>query len=479
MMAAVALWLQPVLLAVLVLRVTGGAPEAPWLVLGALVAPLVALLAPTRAIRPNPVAAAAAAVAIVAVLGAGFVLAADAAMLLGHGPWHGVVLAAVVALLIPASPSGRRLVDAALVLAVVGLVLPLATLATATGTTPWMAWARGGQRSALTFAEASVWVREGERLARPARLTFADGQRVTVLTSGVFRVTERDVAEPTVREWRLGPGEALTLRPGDELAVAAGARLRFEAGRRVPGAPASAVAWADPPARGPAMLPAALGALATLVGGALALVPPAAPAGWRAAAGPLLVLAGVGAAAGWGLYAAATASDLVLGGSLPAPLLRLPGLALGSPAGRVLGLVAAGGLLLLLLAAIAALRQRFAETLRPHPALWLLTVVAAAALAVWPLDPWQLTLLGLGLAAAVWAPARLAGAGVAGVAGSLVGGVAFVGLAALPLAGPVPAGLEGLLGHPALVAMPLGWAAARGVAGATGGEAAAAPARSL
>src|SRR5258706_9851820 len=38
-LAAAAVWLQPVLLAALALRVAAGAPDAPWLALGALVAP--------------------------------------------------------------------------------------------------------------------------------------------------------------------------------------------------------------------------------------------------------------------------------------------------------------------------------------------------------------------------------------------------------------------------------------------------------
>jgi hypothetical protein len=45
-LTAVALWLHPALVAVLALRVAAGEPDAPWLALGALIAPLVALLAP-------------------------------------------------------------------------------------------------------------------------------------------------------------------------------------------------------------------------------------------------------------------------------------------------------------------------------------------------------------------------------------------------------------------------------------------------
>src|SRR5688572_12553432 len=260
MTIAIALWLQPALLAALALRIAAGEADAPWLVLGALVAPLVALLAPTRAAAAaNPVAAVAAGGAVVMLLAANLLLAADATTLLGGAAWQGVVAAAALALLVPLVPSARRLAAPALVLGAVALVLPLVAVTVATATPPWTVWSRGGWRPALTFSEASAWVQDGERFARPARLSFLEGQRVTALTAGVYRVVERDATPPTVREWHLVSGETLTLRPGDELTVAAGARLRFEAGRRVPGAPASGVAWAGAPARGPRVLARAPG----------------------------------------------------------------------------------------------------------------------------------------------------------------------------------------------------------------------------
>jgi hypothetical protein len=458
-MTAVAIWLQPVLLAALALRVAAGEADAPWLVLGALVAPLIALLAPARRrTTVGPVAAVAAAVAVVGLLAANFLLAADAAALLGVTPWLGVVAAAALALLAPLSPAASRLAPPALVLGAAALVLSLGAVTLATATAPWTAWSRGGLRPALTFAEASAWVRDGERFARPARLMFADGQRVTALTPGVYRVIERDAAPPTVREWHLESGDTLALRPGDELTVGAGARLRFEAGRRVPGAPASGVTWADAPARGPQMLPAALGGLVTLVGGALALVPAVTRRGPPAAAGPLLLLAGVTTATGWGVYAAATAPDLALGGSLLAPLLRLPPLALGSRAGVPLAAMAAGGIVLLLGCATVALRRRLAAAARPEPALWAAAVALAAILTVWPLDPWRLVTLALGLAAAAWTPAILATTRAAGLGGSLAGGFAFVTLSLLPALAPAAAAwLDTLVRYPALAALPVGW----------------------
>jgi hypothetical protein len=462
MTGAIAIWLQPALIAALALRVAAGEADAPWLVLGALVAPLVALLAPVRrSAGLNPVAAAAAAVALTALLAADFLMVADAAMLLGGAPWQGVLVAAALAMLLPLWPATQRLGPPVLALAVASLLLALGGFALRTGAPPWTAWSHGGLRPTLTFSEASGWVRDGERFARAKWLTFVEGQRVTALTAGTFRVVERDAARPTVREWRLTPGETLTLRPGDELSVEAGARLRFEAGRRVPGAPASGIMWADAPARGPQMLPAALGGLVTLVGGALALVPATARGGVRAASAPLVLLAAVTGATGWGVYTAAAAPELALGGSLLAPLLRLPTLALGPRTGGPLAAAAAVAVGLLLVSATIALRKRLAITVRREPLAWAAAVVLAAALALSPLDPWRLLTLGFGLAAAMWTPSLLVSGRVAAVAGSLVGGVAFAGLATLGALALAPAWLGAVTPYPAVVALPLGWAAAR------------------
>jgi hypothetical protein len=476
-LAAVAVWLQPVLLAAVVVSVTAGDAAAPWLALGVLIAPLVALLAPeARPARANPVARAAVAVAVTLVLAADFVLAADTAALFGSAPWMGVLLAAALALLVPLLPGARRASAPVLVLAAGALLLPLVSVAVTTGTTPWAAWSGGASRSALTFSETSGWVRDGERFARAARLTFAEGQRVTALSPGTYRVVERDAAPPTVREWRLAAGESLTLRPGDELSLEAGARVRFEAGRRVPGAPASGVAWADAPDRGLAMLPGALGTLATLVGGALALVP-SARRGPTAMAAPLALLVATTTAIGWGIYAGATAPDLALGGSLPAPMLRLLVRALGPRTGAPLTVLAVAALATLLITAVVALRGRLVVAGGPAPVLWAVTVILAAVLAVAPLDPWRLLGLGLGLTAAAGTPLRFAGAGDAATAGSVVGVLAFVALIGLPVVAPGAAPWpEALARDPALVAMILGWGATKLLGG---GGAARNPATSL
>jgi hypothetical protein len=460
-LAAMALWLHPVLLTALALRVAAGEADAPWLVLGALIAPLVALLAPSR--RPlergGPAAIATGAVLAV-LLAADFLVAGDAAALLGGAPWQGVACAAVVALLVVAWPDTARAGAPALVLGVVALLLPLGAVAVGDGSPPWSAWIRAASRPALTFSEHGPWSREGERVALGTRLAFGDGQRVTAITPGTFRVIEHDTPQPTVREWRLAAGETLTLRPGDELAVPSGARLRFQAGRRIPGAPASGADWADAPARGPGMLPAALGVLVTLLGAALALVP-SAPRARAAVAGPLALLVALTGTVGWGVYTAAMAPELALGGSSLAPLLRLPILGQATR-GRLLALLALLALGFILLAVAAAARARLAAVVAPAPGFWAATVAVAAALALGLSDPWWLLTTGLGLAAAALAPMRLASSRVAALAGSLVGATAFVALSLLPVLAPgAPPWLGVVARYPALVAMPLALLVAR------------------
>jgi hypothetical protein len=458
-LAAVAAWLQPALVAAVVFRISAGAPDAPWLALGALIAPLIALLADDPRPQRNVVTAAASTVTVTLLLAANLLVAADGAVLLGGSRWLGVVLGAALVLAAGAWPVARRVAVPALLLAFIALLLGPIALAPAGGGAPWNAWHRNGARPALTFTERSPWVQSGKWFAHATTLRFTEGQRVVTVAAGVYRVIERDAASPTVREWRLAAGDVLTLRPGDELSVEAGARLRFEAGRRVPGAPASGVEWADAPARGPRLLPVALGALITVLGGALALVPVARRS--RAAAlGPIVLLAATVTALGWGLYAA-MAPDLVLGAALPAPLLLLPTAILGA-AGVPLALVTAGALLVLLGATAVALRERLAAAATPTPELWLAALLAATAVAWWPLDAWRVLTLALGVAAAAWAPARLATSSLGALAGPIVGGVVFAGATALPaLAAGTPAWLEALVRYPALVAFPLGWAAAR------------------
>jgi hypothetical protein len=318
-------------------------------------------------------------------------------------------------------------------------------------------------------------VTDGRRLERSATLVFAEPHRVTVLSPGAYQVVE-DVVEAGVprsvtREWRLTAGDALTLRPGDRLVLEAGTRVRFEAGKRVPGSAASGVVWAEPPERRSLGTAAhALGAVLTLVGGALALLPrPRAPARRRALTGPALLPALMLVAVSWGAYGVYAAPELALGAAPATGLVELPAFVLPAPVGRAF--VATSVLALLVLSVATALALREALAIRVGPAnvdvAWGGLVMVAAVAGLWPADPWRAWLGGCGLvAAAVTAPRLAGGAGSAGVAGSLVGAAAFAGLAAV--GGELPAWAGTVAAYPALLAAPLAWVTAR-VAGAARG----------
>src|SRR2546426_703331 len=194
----------------------------------------------------------------------------------------------------------------------VGVVLTVVVIGVTVAATPWTAWSRAASQPALTFGQTSAWVTEGRPLEGSTTLVFTEPHRVTALSPGVYRVIEEGAQRSVTREGRLAAGDALTLRPGARRARAAGTRIRFEPGKRVPGSAASGVAWAEPPERrSPGTAAHALGAALTLVGGALALLPPLGPLAWRgAAAGPALLLALTLAAICWGTYAVYVAPEL-------------------------------------------------------------------------------------------------------------------------------------------------------------------------
>lgn len=459
-LAATAAWTSPVLLVVIAAQVAAGTPDAPLLVLAAVVAPLVALLRTGAPAAPaTGLPAALALVVATLLLWANLLVFAEAATLLGGARWHGGIAAGAVLLLLTLRRSGHRSRAALVAAGLMLVVVPLAALATRSGTAPWTVWTVGASRMAVTLGEGSAWVTRGERFPRDAVLDFTEGHRVVAVTPGTYRVVERDGGQAAVREWQLDAGETLTLRPGDRLAVPAGARLRFEAGKRVPGAAASGVAWADPPERRRVeRLLAWLGATVTLLGGAVVLVRPARRAGPGAAlAAPALLLVAVLGAAGWGVYGATLAPELTAGTSLAAPLFRLPGAVAGGAAGRALGLLACAGLLALLAVAGGSLRDRVAAVAGERgAAVWVGLVAAAAVLTTLPADPWTVLAAGLGLAASAGAAPLLARGGrVAGAAGAVTGAAAF---GALALVAPLLSGLPGALAAwPALVAAPLGW----------------------
>jgi hypothetical protein len=449
-----AAWTGPVLLGTLATRVAAGAPDAPMLVLAAVVAPLVALLQPRVDEAPHVVSSAATGVSATLVLAASFVPLGDVAVLLGGRRWHGVVVAAALLLLLVLMPGLDRWRPVGLVVGGAALVLGLLVLASATTLSPWTAWRDAAAKPALVFSAHSPWVTDGGWFARRATLTFEEGHRLVALAPATFRVIEHDGTTDVVRDWRLAAGDPLSVRPGDRVTVEAGSRVRFQAGKRVPGAAPSGAAWAD---AGAAPGVASVAALLTLVLGAIGLVP---AAGRRGFVAPATLLTLALAAACWGVYAVATAPEVMLSGSVADPLLRVSS---AVPGARHLALLGVIALVALFVATAGALRERIAVLAGARARLaWLTAVAVAAVASLWPFDPWLLLLAGLGLAAATLAAPRLAGAGVARVAGwpvqaigALTGGATFVAVAAL--GARLPGVLAFAAEWPVLLAAPAAW----------------------
>jgi hypothetical protein len=462
---AIVAWTGPALVAGVVAAVAAGAPVAPVLVLGAAVAPLLALLQPARAtVTRHPVTLAVAGIVAALVLSAHLAALADAAALVGARRWHAIVLAAALALLVTLMPNASRWPGLAPLVGGGALLLVLVAAGASTRLAPWGAWADAAARPALVFSGRSPWVTDGERFVRRTTLIFDEGHRVVAITPGTFRVVEADEGRRVVRDWRLAGGDALTLRPGDTLTAEAGSRLRFEAGKRVPGAPASGSAWADAAPR--ASLTRSLALLATLVLGACALVP--VPARRLTAAAIVLGLS-VGATS-WGVYATLAAPEAGLAGSPIEALLSLPRVvppsAYGLTAGSLVAVVVVG-LLALFIAAADGLRQlvRAAAGTR-WPEAWAVAMGAAALIAALSVvDPWVLLMAGLGLAgAALTAPRLAAGRGAGRRLGwpvEIIGTVVAAGVFVALTAAKLPGAAELLAAFPILVAAPLGFAIVR------------------
>ncbi|PYN78129.1 MAG: hypothetical protein DMD96_21720 [Candidatus Rokuibacteriota bacterium] len=486
---AVAAWTSPVVLALVGARIFSGAADGPAIALVVLVAPLIALLDPVagRGARSNLVAALAISAGVGSILWANLLLLVDVWGLVGLPRWVASIMAAALALLsaalprrggaVGATPRTRAPSGPGLTLlyhgGALGFLVSVAVIASTLAVSPWGAWRDVASRPALTFGARNTWVTEGRTLAAPTVLEFTEAHRVTALSPATYRVVEPG----RFREWQLRAGESLALRAGDRLVLDAGARLRFEAGKRVPGAPASGVAWADPPERGASSTAAAVLAVAvTLIGGALALAGPGRGLSGRGVyTGSGLVLALVLGALHLGVYGAYEAPGLSIGAPALAAVFELPTAVVPGAAGRALVVLSATALLALFSATALALRDVLGRamgaarrgdaggTAPRHelagPAMTTFLVAASVA-SLWPADATRVLLAGLGLAASAAVAPRLAGHGAGSrLVGSLVGALAFVGLAALDRHLPAWAGVVGT--YPVLAAAPLAWLAAR------------------
>jgi hypothetical protein len=405
--------------------------------------------------------------ALALTLAANLVVLADLAEQRGFARAHGVVAGTVVALAVVVAPFAERWWRFAAPIGAAILMVPLALVIASNGA-PWTVWRDVATRPALAFDAASPWVTQGGTIGDGDHLTFEEPHRVIAATPATWRIVERDRARLVVREWRLGAGDALTVRPGDQLVLDRGGRVRFEAGRRVPGAPASGMAWA---AGGRASLRDASVALAgvavTLVAGGIALAPAPSCIGLFAISTPALALLFVVAATLWGLYGLALAPELSLVPRALAPALEIVQRA-QTPAWRAaLETLVTAAIVVLFLGTIVAWRCRVVAAVQRHCASRLLLTAGPGALAVIAAgvagragDPWQLFTWGLGLAAAAVVAPRLASAGPRGeLVGMIAGTVAF---AALLFAGTRMAPLADVARqYPALIAAPLAWLSAR------------------
>jgi hypothetical protein len=453
-----------------------------WVGLLAVIAPLLAV---TLGRRPPPSAEGGPALdhvgALVVVsallIAANLALAGRAAERLGGARWQGVVVGAAGAILPLLWRRAERGGAALLVVALVGLVLPVLALARVAGLDPVAAWVTMAERRAFEFSELSRWVSAGRDLqfARGSQpLLFEEEHRIAASSAGTVKVLSQDGVRVAQRPWPLAPGQGLVLRPGDRLEATSGVVLRFEAGKRVPGAPPSGPAWAATRADWVSLL--ALGV--TVLGGALALLrdgPRAPPQrGARALLATALFVA-LAWAQCWALYGALTSPDVFLGGVSADRLAELPARALeGRRAADAVQGLAAVGALAAFVASSVALRARVSAVdpsgggeVGRDPGLWGAIIALAAAASLWPLDSWTLTLWGLGLAASAILPALGSGARPPGAArlASVVGLAVFGGLLLLGrvrgAGGADGSALASVLAYPAVAAVPtalvVGW----------------------
>ena len=471
------------MLAALAGRVVAGDGAVPMLVAALASAPLIALLLartpPGEGLGARGVPHVAVLITLTMVLGANLIVLGDFARCFGLDRLHGIVAGVLLALTVVASPAADRWWRFAMPVGAMLVLLPLGLVIGSAGS-PWTVWANIAARPAMTFDARSAWITNGRVFGERTILTFQEAHRVIAAAPATWRVIERDPPAIVVREWRLGVGDALTLRPGDQLAIAAGARVRFETGRRIPNTPASGVAWADGRIGATRVAPlAALGALVTLVGGALALTstrPSARPHRWLTlVAAPMVVLPFVLGAAAWGLYGIALAPELAVVPLALAPLVEVTARLHPASWREPFAVVVVGGVIALFLGLALAWRLRLSELLHAGSAtvrggappsramaagVTALTVALAATLAVQGGDPWQWFVWALGLAASAAAAPRLAMAGPRGeLVGALMGGVAFGVLVITADFAPVE--LRPFIEQPVVLAAPLGWVAAR------------------
>src|SRR2546422_7061017 len=253
---ALASWVAPALFVSVAMQIFVAAPAAPLVALAAILAPMMAGCVRARAAGSLPrflaVGILSAAGTLVAC--ANFLVAPALARGVGLERWHGLLLAAPIALVL-AWRGGSRWRQPVLVGSVGLLAIAVVAVAVATGVTPWRAWTRLASRPVVAFDESSVWVTQGRTLSTPTSVTLTEAQRMTATSIAMWRVVPGDEGDRSALEWRLVPGDSLALRSGDAGLPPAGGGVRIGSGRRWP-EPASSVV-----ASGPAGAARALGGM--------------------------------------------------------------------------------------------------------------------------------------------------------------------------------------------------------------------------
>ena len=467
-----AAWLTPaVWLSIPTLIVERG-PDGLWVGLALIVVPLVALgIGPPR---PNADAGEAVfpVVALLFTVGilfwANMSLAGDVAAWLGWPRWYGIAIAAAGACVLTAWPGGKRLVPALLLVAALGVSVPLADLARASGMGPIGAWDRIASQTAFRFPSTSPWVTNGRDLSTTygrAPIRFDEEHRVTAAAGGRLYARAVDGVRMGDLEWTLAPGQSVTFRPGDRIQRNSTARLRFEPDKRVPGAPTSGMSWAT----GRALdWPRSAGLVVTVLFGALALCRTGAPVATSRTMVALVTGGGLVVflwAQGWAVYSLLAAPDLFLGSVTPERFLALPVLADDDPARRLYQASLLAGGVAAFLASSIALRERLGALDRTGGGeigrdlgLWTGVFAIAGLAGLWHFDCWALVLLALGVAASSVSPGSIGSRAASPSAATVAGAVGLVVFLGLEVMEQVRGGAEGLLGailaYPALAAVP-------------------------
>ena len=466
-----AAWLTPAVWLSIPTLIVDRGPNGLWVGLALIVAPLVVLGITASRRDAEESEAVFPVVALLFTVGilfwANLSLAGDVSVWLGWPRWYGIAVAAVGACLLAVVPRAGRLATVLLLVAALGVSVPLFGLARASGVGPIAAWNGVANRTAFRFPRSSPWVTDGRDLSATygrAPIRFDEEHRVTAAAAGRLYAYAVEGVRVGDLEWTLAPGQSVTFRPGDRIQRHSTARLRFESDKRVPGAPTSGMSWA---AGRDLDWPRSVGLVVTVLFGALALCRIGAPVAiprtmvaFMAGGGLVVFLWGQS----WAVYSLLASPDLFLGSVTAERLLMLPALA-DDPARQIFQTSLLAGGLAAFLASSVALRHCLATLDRTGGGeigrdlgLWSGVIAIAGLGSLWHFDCWALVLLALGLAASSVSPVFFGSRMTSSAAVTAAGVVGLVVFLALTAMGQLQGSADGILGailmYPAVIAVP-------------------------